>query len=95
MPDRKDDTFTYLCFIFLWSFSYRISINKKNVPLAPRNDINKAQHFKHAINFNVIYYYVLYITPRYTLHYRNCLSYNYIAVYHYVTMRRYEPVDIP
>ena len=38
----------------------------------------------------VIYYYVLYITPRFTLHYRNCF-----AVYHYVTMRRYEPVDIP
>ena len=51
--------------------------------------------YVYKINTNVIYYYVLYITPRYTLHYRNCLSYNYIAVYHYVTMRRYEPVDIP
>ena len=53
----------------------------------------------HNITFPVRnIYYVLFFVPfvksKYILHIV-CLTYNYIAVYHYVTMRRYVPVDIP
>ena len=47
-----------------------------------------------VLNIYYVLFYLIFVEYKYIFHII-CLTYNYIAVYHYVTMRRYVPVDIP